>query len=238
MEHTAHNRILLVDDEPALRRMVAEHLTAHGFLVVGAKSCAEARAALRAGAFDAAILDVMLPDGDGFSLFSELRIDGASFPVLFLSARDEDDARLRGLGLGADDYITKPFLLQELTLRLHAVLRRVYGASDKGAAPAVTLFGTRIDFAAASVVRPDGTEASLTGTEWKLLKKLWENRGAIVTTDALAETIWEDGAYGYENALTVHIRRLREKVEADPSHPQIILTARGLGYRLGKERGA
>ena len=120
--------ILLVDDAPELRRMVGELLEGAGYAVTLAADCAQARRAWTESQPDAALLDVMLPDGDGFSLLEELRRVENCVPVLFLSARDEDEARLRGLGLGADDYITKPFLPQELLLRLAAVLRRVYGA--------------------------------------------------------------------------------------------------------------
>ncbi len=119
-------KILLVDDEPALRHMVRDILLAEQYIVFTAATCAEGAAVATAERPDAVLLDVMLPDGDGFSLFQRLRQE-RDVPVLFLSARDEDEARLRGLGLGADDYITKPFLPKELCLRLAAVLRRVYG---------------------------------------------------------------------------------------------------------------
>ncbi|MEI3100919.1 MAG: response regulator transcription factor [Oscillospiraceae bacterium] len=118
-------KILIVDDEPALQNMVGEILVRAGYEIQGALSCAQALERFRTAAPEAVLLDVMLPDGDGFSLFGQLR-QIRDVPVLFLSARDEDEARLRGLGLGADDYITKPFLPQELLLRLKAVLRRVY----------------------------------------------------------------------------------------------------------------
>ena len=175
-------RILIVDDEPALQHMVGEILTRAGYETDGALSCAQALERFHAAVPDAVLLDVMLPDGEGFSLFGRLR-EIRDIPVLFLSARDEDEARLRGLGLGADDYITKPFLPQELLLRLRAVLRR----------------------------------------------------GNIVTIDALCSALWDGPLVGYENTLMVHIRRLREKVEADPSHPRFLLTVRGLGYRLQRE---
>ena len=123
-------QILVVDDEPALRMMVQEILTQAGYAVCLAGSCREALTQRAQVHPDAILLDVMLPDGDGFSLLGQLRQQG-DVPVLFLSARDEDEARLRGLGLGADDYITKPFLAQELLLRLHAVLRRVYRAASE-----------------------------------------------------------------------------------------------------------
>lgn len=222
-------RILIVDDEPALQNMVREILLQAGYTTDLALSCAQALDRFRTVAPDAVLLDVMLPDGDGFSLFGKLR-EIRDVPVLFLSARDEDEARLRGLGLGADDYITKPFLPQELLLRLRAVLRRVYREE-----PSVPRLGdTEIDWGKGTV-RRGGEEIALTAKEFALLRKLWEERGNIVTIDALCSALWDGPLVGYENTLMVHIRRLREKVEADPSHPQFLLTVRGLGYRLKRE---
>lgn len=222
-------RILIVDDEPALQSMVQEILIQAGYETDAALTCAQALEQCRAAAPDAVLLDVMLPDGDGFSLFRKLR-EIRDVPVLFLSARDEDEARLRGLGLGADDYITKPFLPQELLLRLRAVLRRVY---REEAHPA-RLGETEIDWGKGTV-RRSGQETALTAKEFALLGKLWEARGNIVTIDALCSALWDGPLVGYENTLMVHIRRLREKLEADPSHPKHLLTVRGLGYRLVRE---
>ena len=222
-------RILIVDDESALQRMVGEILTQAGYETESALSCAQALEQFRAAPPDGVLLDVMLPDGDGFSLFGRLR-ELRDVPVLFLSARDEDEARLRGLGLGADDYITKPFLPQELLLRLNAVLRRVYREESQ----TTRLGDTVIDWGKGTV-RRGGAETALTAKEFSLLKKLWEARGNIVTIDALCAALWDGPMVGYENTLMVHIRRLREKVEEDPSHPQFLLTARGLGYRLKRE---
>lgn len=222
-------RILIVDDEPSLQRMVGEILSETGYETDTALSCAQAMERFRAGVPDAVLLDVMLPDGDGFSLFGKLR-EIRDVPVLFLSARDEDEARLEGLGLGADDYITKPFLPQELLLRLRAVLRRVYREETYS----VRLGETEIDWGK-GIVRRSGQETALTAKEFALLRKLWEARGNIVTIDALCAALWDGPLVGYENTLMVHIRRLREKVEADPSHPQFLLTVRGLGYRLRRE---
>ena len=222
-------RILIVDDEPALQQMLGEILTQAGYRTDSALSCAQALDRFRAAPPDAVLLDVMLPDGDGFALFGALRAV-RDVPVLFLSARDEDEARLQGLGLGADDYITKPFLPQELLLRLRSVLRRVY--RDQ---PQTDRLGeTEINWGKGTVCR-GGTETALTAKEFALLKKLWEARGNIITIDALCGALWEGPLVGYENTLMVHIRRLREKIEADPSHPQFLLTARGLGYRLNRE---
>ena len=223
-------RILIVDDEPALQSMVKEILTQAGYQTDAALNCAAALERFSAAAPDAVLLDVMLPDGDGFSLLGQLRRK-RDVPVLFLSARDEDEARLRGLGLGADDYITKPFLPQELLLRLRAVLRRVY----REEAAAARLGDAEIDWGKGTVRRA-GAETALTAKEFALLKKLWDARGSIVTIDALCAALWDGPLVGYENTLMVHIRRLREKVEADPSHPQYLLTVRGLGYRLRREK--
>ena len=222
-------RILIVDDEPALQRMLGEILSHAGYEVDSALDCAGALERFHAAPPDAVLLDVMLPDGDGFSLFRKLRAV-RDVPVLFLSARDEDEARLQGLGLGADDYITKPFLPQELLLRLRSVLRRVYREQ-----PAAARLGSaEIDWGK-GIVRRGGTEAPLTAKEYRLLKKLWDAQGNIVTIDALCDALWDGPLVGYENTLMVHIRHLREKVEADPSHPRYLLTVRGLGYRLKRE---
>ena len=222
-------RILIVDDEPALQSMVQEILNQAGYETETALSCTQALEQFRTAVPDAVLLDVMLPDGDGFSLFGKLR-EIRDVPVLFLSARDEDESRLRGLGLGADDYITKPFLPQELLLRLRAVLRRVYREEVRLA----RLGEAEIDWGKGTV-RRGGQETALTAKEFALLRKLWEARGNIVTIDALCSALWDGPLVGYENTLMVHIRRLREKVEADPSHPQFLLTVRGLGYRLRQE---
>ena len=222
-------RILIVDDEPALQSMVGEILAQAGYETESALCCAQALERFRTAAPDAVLLDVMLPDGDGFSLLGRLR-ELRDVPVLFLSARDEDEARLKGLGLGADDYITKPFLPQELLLRLRAVLRRVY--REQPSAP--RLGRTEIDWGKGTV-RRDGRETPLTAKEFALLNKLWEARGNIVTIDALCAALWDGPLVGYENTLMVHVRRLREKLEADPSHPKYLLTVRGLGYRLERE---
>ena len=170
-------RILIVDDEAALQNMVKEILTQAGYETASALTCAQALEQFQILPPDAVLLDVNLPDGDGFSLLGKLR-ENRDVPVLFLSARDEDADRLQGLGLGADDYITKPFLPQELLLRLHAVLRRVYREETQAA----RLGDAEIDWGK-SAVRRNGAETALTAKEFILLKKLWDARGNIVTID-------------------------------------------------------
>lgn len=224
--------ILLVDDEKALRDMVCGFLRRAGFHhVTTAGNCREAEEQFRAAELHMILLDVMLPDGDGFSLFKKLR-QLSEVPVIFLSARDEDENRLRGLGLGADDYITKPFLPEELILRVTAVLKRVYRVKSVPEEEVIALGKCLVDLGSGVVHWDRGEETTLTAKEYAILQKLAQERGRIVTIDALCDAVWREENYGYENTLVVHIRRLREKIEEDPSHPQYLLTVRGLGYRL------
>ena len=196
--------------------------------------CAAAQAAFAANRPDLMILDINLPDGDGFSLFRALRAK-ADVPALFLSARDADADRLFGLGLGADDYLTKPFLMQELLLRVQHILQRAYRAELSRTKPAPLQLGERcVDLNDAIVTLPEGKTLALTATELALLRKLAENRGHIVTYDALCAAVWGADYYGYENSLGVHIRHLREKLEAEPGAPQFLRTVRGIGYKLTK----
>lgn len=228
--------ILIVDDNPDLLRLLCEQLGGAGYgRIRTADSCAAARKAFAARMPELVILDINLPDGDGFSLFRALRAQ-ADVPALFLSARDADADRLFGLGLGADDYLTKPFLMQELLLRVQHILQRAYRAELSRAKPAVLRLGDRtVDLNDAVVTLPDGSSAALTATELALLRKLAENRGHIVTYDALCAAVWGADYYGYENSLGVHIRHLREKLEPEPSHPCRLLTVRGIGYKLAGE---
>ncbi|TEB05690.1 Sensory transduction protein regX3 [Pelotomaculum schinkii] len=231
-------KLLIIDDEPELRRMVTEILRREGFMrIISAADCKEARRLFASEKPDGVILDVSLPDGDGFSLMREFRAASA-VPVLFLSARDEDENRLLGLGLGADDYITKPFLPRELTLRLRAVLSRAYFpvVLKQNKKPVFRLGETEIDLNSGSVTTKKD-QLMLTAKEFALLEKLYENRGNIVTGDSLCRAAWGDDLYGYENTLMVHIRRLREKIEPEPSSPRYLLTVRGLGYKLTGAEG-
>lgn len=228
--------ILLVDDNPDLLTLITDNLHTAGYKTVRtAESCAAARAAFAAHRPALMILDINLPDGDGFGLFRVLH-EGNEVPALFLSARDADADRLFGLGLGADDYLTKPFLMQELLLRMQHILQRTYRAV-LGRARTLPLGDCTVDLQDAAVQRADGTTLPLTATERALLQKLADNRGHIVTYDALCEAVWGADYYGYENSLNVHIRHLREKIEAEPGRPRWLTTVRGIGYRLTGEGG-
>ncbi|MCI9045437.1 MAG: response regulator transcription factor [Peptococcaceae bacterium] len=223
-----HNKkLLLVDDEPKLLKMVTAILADDGFQhIVAANNVKDGITAAKEEKPNLAILDVMLPDGDGFSLLQKIR-EWTDIPVIFLTARDEAADKLAGLGLGADDYIAKPFLPQEFLLRVYAVLRRCY----KEDAPLLKLDSCTVDFSRAEVDK-NGEIIPLTAMEHKLLETLARNEGRIVTVDMLCEALWGDNPFGYENSLNAHVRRIREKIEADPSKPTSLQTVKGLGYKL------
>ena len=221
--------ILVVDDETAIADLVEVYLKNEGFTIHKFYNASDALACVRTTRLNLAVLDVMLPDMDGFTLCQRIREDHL-FPIIMLTAKVEDMDKIMGLTLGADDYITKPFLPQELLLRLRSVLRRVYREE-----PDTSRLGDVEINWGKSTVRRDGMETSLTAKEFTLLKKFWDARGNIVTIDALCAALWDGPMVGYENTLMVHIRRLREKIEIDPSHPRYLLTVRGLGYRLNRE---
>ena len=220
-------RILVVDDEPGLLQMVVSILNQDGYMQIKtAGTVREALGVCQEWTPELAILDVMLPDGDGFFLFEQIK-SFLDIPILFLTARGEDSDRLHGLGLGADDYLVKPFLPKELLLRIGIILRRFY----KDEKPVVTLKGSQIDFSRAEVIRV-GERIPLTAKEFEILQALYRNAGRIVTIDQLCEAAWGDNPFGYENSLMAHIRRIREKIEEHPSSPVSLLTVRGLGYKL------
>jgi DNA-binding response OmpR family regulator len=224
-------RIMLVDDEPDLLKMVSDILTDDGFKnIITAASLQEGVAVGKREKPDLAILDVMLPDGDGFLLMEQMRLF-TDVPIMFLTAKDEAADKLAGLGLGADDYIAKPFMPKELLLRVYAVLRRCY----KEDAPLLKLDSCTIDFSRAEVSR-SGEVIPLTAKEYTLLETLARNDGKIVTVDALCEVLWGDNPFGYENSLNAHVRRIREKIETDPSKPVSLITIKGLGYKLNTRK--
>ena len=224
-------KILLVDDEPELRKLVIDILSDDGFSnIIDAGTVQTGLIFARQEKPDLAVLDVMLPDGDGFSLMKKLRAF-TNIPVIFLTAKDEAADKLAGLGLGADDYVVKPFLPQELLLRVHAVLRRCYKADS----PLLELEGCTIDFSRAEVNK-NGIIIALTAKEHTLLETLSRSKGRIVSIDALCEALWGDNPFGYENSLNAHIRRIREKIETDPSKPVSLITVKGLGYKLNARK--
>lgn len=223
-------KILVVDDEPELLSLLTGVLAAEGFTSIDtAPDVAGALAAFERSKPDLAVLDVNLPDGDGFTLCTYLRTLSKErpLPVIFLTAKDETADRLTGLRAGADDYVTKPFSPQELVLRIEAVLRRCYPHET----PLLSLAHCTVDLENVEVRREDGSCAYLTAKESELMGVLAANANRIVTTDRLCEECW-GSSFGYEQSLMTHVRRIREKIERDPSHPESLVTMKGLGYKL------
>ena len=227
-------QLLIIEDDIGLNQGLSKALKADDRQIISCHDLKAAREQLLCGSVSLILLDINLPDGDGFSLFRALRAK-ADVPALFLSARDADADRLFGLGLGADDYLTKPFLMQELLLRVQHILQRAYRAELSRTKPAPLQLGERcVDLNDATVTLPEGKTLTLTATELALLRKLAENRGHIVTYDALCAAVWGADYYGYENSLGVHIRHLREKIEIDPAEPRYLKVVWGLGYKIEK----
>ena len=230
-------RILVVDDNQELCSLVENICRQEGFShVETAFSCREAESRIKSGDVDFLILDVNLPFEDGFSFLQRIKtvLENQRIPVLFLSARDQDEDRLQGLDLGADDYMTKPFLPRELVLRISAILKRTYRLEEQ---PECYRLGNREVDLSAGVVRVldgSGRTISLTNKEYQLLKLFMENRGRILTFDVLSESVWGENYIDYENTLMVHIRKLREKIEEKPSEPAFLITVKGLGYRMNR----
>ncbi|ONI40610.1 DNA-binding response regulator [Candidatus Epulonipiscium fishelsonii] len=233
MNNLHEAKILIIDDEVKLNEMTRMILELDGFNnIKTALTGQEALVCIKTFNSNIILLDGMLPDIDGFNLFPKINTM-TSVPIIFVSARDEDKNRLKGLGLGADDYITKPFLPEELVLRIKSVLRRTYHQlHDK--VNTIQLGDCTIDMDK-NIITYNNVQDKLTAKEFAIFKKLLDNRGNIVTIDNLCDAVWKDGNYGYENTLMVHIRKLREKIEDNPSKPRYLVTVRGLGYRLAKE---
>lgn len=231
-DYIKSKRLLLVDDEIELLEMEKDILAGDGYIhIKTATSVKDALTKFDEFSPELLILDVMLPDGDGFSLMEQIRRK-SDVPILFLTARGESEDRFHGFGLGADDYIVKPFLPKELTLRLAAVLRRCY----RDEVNTVMLKGCIVDFDKAEVSK-NGDVIALTAKEHTILLALFQNAGRILTIDALCTAAWGDNYFGYENSLMAHIRRIREKIEMEPSNPMSLLTVKGLGYKLIIENG-
>jgi two-component system KDP operon response regulator KdpE len=222
-------RILVVDDEPQILRALRVILREAGFEPVPAETAEEAldRASVRPP--DAAIIDLVLPDGDGIEVCREIR-RWSQMPIIVLSAVGEEDAKVEALEAGADDYVTKPFGSRELIARLQAALRRVQGSPDE---PTIVADGLELDLAA-RLVRRDGEEVHLTPIEFKLLETLARNRGRLMTHRALLVEVWGPEYADDVQVLRGHVANLRRKIEPpdDPSGPKYIRTDPGVGYRF------
>lgn len=217
----------MVEDDQTIARNLVLLLRSEGFTVTHAPTRGEALAMLAGNPFDLALIDISLPDGNGFTLCTEIK-ETQDVPVLFLTASGDEASVVTGLNMGADDYITKPFRPRELIARIRNALRK------SGRSPsAFELRGLSVDLAS-GIVKKDENEVFLSALEYRLLLVFMNNPKSILTRGRLLDELWDAaGEFVNDNTLTVYIKRLREKIENDPTNPQIILTVRGTGYRLG-----
>ena len=222
----AEARVLICDDEPQILRALKVVLREAGFESVATATAAEALDAASVQPPDAAIIDLVLPDGDGVEVCAALR-SWSEMPIIVLSALGEEEQKVRALEAGADDYVTKPFGPRELVARLKAALRRTRGGADEAI---VEIGGLEVDLAA-HVVRRDGEEIHLTPTEFELLRTLVRNRGRLLTHRALLTEVWGPPWAEDTATLRTHIANLRRKIESDAS-PGLIRTDPGIGYRI------
>jgi DNA-binding response OmpR family regulator len=221
----------MIEDDAALAGLVREYLEPLGYDVTVAATAAEGLRRVPEG-WAAVLLDVMLPDGDGFEVCRRIRA-ASDVPVLMLTARGQDEDRIVGLELGADDYLPKPFNPRELLARLRAVLRR----GRPAAAPAATLRFGRLEIdRGARVVRLDGDERPLTSYQFDLLVALAESAGRVLGRETLMERAGHGGGEAFDRSIDVHVSRIRAAIEDDPKHPRRLLTVRGAGYVFARKQ--
>lgn len=224
------SHIVIVEDEPHISQVVSLYLKRAGFSVTAYADGLAALEGLAGAQVDLVILDVMLPGMDGFTLMRTLR-DRSDIPIILVTSRREETDRIAGLELGADDYVVKPFSPQELVSRVRAVLRRARSAQDDSQESALS-FGGMVVNPQTRLVSLDGKEISLTAKEFDMLYHFARHPRQVFTRDQLLESVWGLVDYIDPGTVTVHIRRLREKIEQDPGAPTHLLTVWGVGYRF------
>ena len=219
-------KLLLGEDDSSIVKNLSEYLVSEGFLVTSASGQNEALQKLEQRTFDLVLLDISLPDGNGFSLCSMLKSE-YRLPVIFLTASGDEYSTITGFELGADDYISKPFRPRELVMRIKNVLR-LTGSKGK----TVSIGAIEVDTEKGKATK-NGKDIFLSALEYRLLLIFINNRGAVLTRTKLLDSIWDiAGEYVSDNTLTVYIKRLREKLEDEPANPTLIKTVRGIGYRM------
>ncbi len=220
-------QIFLVEDDKEIAKNLILLLRSEGFRVTYASSQKEAISMLSEHTFDLSLIDLSLPDGNGFTICTEIK-QQSKIPVIFLTASGDEASVVTGLNLGADDYITKPFRPRELIARIQAALRKSSGSSSFFEISNLSIDTT------SGIVKKDGKEIFLSALEYRLLLIFIANPKSILTREHLLDELWDAaGEFVTNNTLTVYIKRLREKIEENPTQPKIILTVRGIGYRLG-----
>jgi two-component system KDP operon response regulator KdpE len=220
-------RVLVVDDEPAIRRFLRASLSAQGYQVIEAQTAHGALELFRRNTPDVVVLDLGLPDGDGFDVIKELRDGGSAAPIIVLSSRTDEAGKVRALDLGADDYVTKPFGVEELLARLRAALR--HRLQQQGEKPVFKSGDLTVDLVR-RIITARGAEVKLSPREYDLLRLLVMHAGKVLTHRFILHEVW--GTETDVQYLRIYIRALRQKIEADPDRPQTIVTEQGVGYRL------
>lgn len=221
-------RILIIDDDADLSMIITDMLESKGFEVKSAQSSSEGFDVLSKGSFDLILLDINLPDSDGFDVCRQLR-EVSNVPVIFASARTSETDRITGFDIGGDDYLPKPYSMKELLSRINALLRRTYGSSEKE--KSVSFGDICVNITARTVTR-GGKTVNLSLREFDLLAYLCEHKNEAVAKDKLISEVWGAFSMVEPSTLTVHIRWLREKLEDDPAEPKYIKTVRKVGYVL------
>jgi two-component system, OmpR family, phosphate regulon response regulator OmpR len=230
-------RVLMIEDDQALAAMLVEYLNTRGLTAAARHTARHGLEALRDENFDALILDVMLPDADGFELCRRIRAD-SDIPILMLTARGEETDRIVGLELGADDYLPKPFNPRELLARLRAILRRRAASvgNARAAQPTLQRFGRLEIDADARVVRVDGQERALTGYQFDLLCALASEAGRVLSRESLMDRVKGEELEAFDRSIDVHVSRIRAAIEDDPKNPRRIITVRGAGYVFARSQ--
>ena len=227
----ARPTVLLVDDEESVQKLLTYPLEREGYRVVQARDGEEALRRYREGPVDLVVLDLMLPRLDGLAVCRRLREERSAVPIIMLTAKGDEGDKVLGLELGADDYITKPFSIREFMSRVRALLRRAQLPPAGALAKVLEVDGIRID-TASRTVEARGTAVQLTYLEFELLRMLAASPGRVFTRKALLDELWGGSEFRDPRTIDVHVRHLREKIERDPSEPELIFTVRGAGYRF------
>ena len=224
--------VLICDDQPEIVNALKIYLTPEGYGLFEAKDGAEALEIVKSRDIHLVLLDIMMPNMDGITATARIR-EFSNVPILLLTAKSETEDKVLGLNVGADDYITKPFVPVEVLARVRSHLRRYdrLGAKPMEDSGTITIGGIVLDDRAKTVA-VDGEDVSLTPIEYEILKLLMENPGKVYSTRTIYETVWQENPYGSENAVAVHIRHLREKIEINPSEPRYIKVVWGRGYKM------
>lgn len=224
-------KIMLIDDEPDILDLLEKALNIEGYYnIVKVDNGLSAVRACRESQPDVIILDVMLPDIDGYEVCKQIR-EFSHCPILFLSSKNDELDKILGLAVGGDDYVTKPFSPKEIAYRVKAQLRRVEYKQNSSQKFSIKIGKLMIDPDGCRVIK-DKKEIELTAREFEILQYLAQNKGRVISRERLYETIWGEDSFGCDNTMMVHIRHLREKIEDNPKVPKYIITMKGLGYKL------